>query len=181
MLTTTCSTCWKTTHNLREFVKTTVILAPGAWGSVGCNCTIFPKAEECREYREYREYRENSGRLIWHYNYNGFGTFWPENDFRFSCNFDSQGRIYLKVESTILTTFEEFWFSGPNLAKNRKSSFHKSSSDFLTPSPRVQRAPWESPGVQRLPKEVQRALQDLFRRPNLYIQTPDQPQSGHYL
>ena len=88
-------------------MKTTAILAPGAWGRGGLDCTFFPFPEECREYREYRE---NSGRLIWHYENDGFDTFGPENDLRFSYNFDSQGRIYLKVESAFFAKYQNFDF-----------------------------------------------------------------------
>ena len=74
--------------------------------------------------------------------------------------FDFQGRIYAKIERRIFTKVHQ----------------------IFRPPPRVSRElPRRPQGVQRPPKEVQRDLQDLFRRPNLYIQIPEQPQSGHYL
>ena len=159
-------------------MKTTAILAPGAWGRVGLNCTFFPFPEECREYREYRE---NSGRLIWHYKNNGFDTFGPENDLRFLYNFDSQGRIYLKVESVFFEQNSAFWFSRPNLAKSWRSIFTK-VHQIPGPPPRGSKElPRRPQRVQRVPQGIQRAPQNLFWTPNLYIWTPDHPQSGRYL
>ena len=107
---------------------------------------------------------------------NSFNTFGWENDLRFSYNFDFQGRIYLKVEITFFETNQNIDFQGRIYLKVETRIFTKVDQIFDPPQG-VQRAPQ---GAQRAPQGVQRAPQDLFRTPILYIQTPDQPQSGRY-
>ena len=99
-----------------------------------------------------RACRESSARLTWTYNYNGFGTFGPEHDPRFSYNFDFQGRIYLKVESAFFAKYQYFDFHGRIYIKVEGCIFKK-VHQILGPAPE---RPRSSPGV---PKRVQRAPQ----------------------
>ena len=133
---------------------------------MGLNCTFFPFPEEyrryrqCRQYRQYRQYRENSGRLIWNYDYNGFGSFGPENGSRFSYIFDFQGRIYLKAESALFATYQNFDFHGRIYLKVERCIFIQ-VHQILGPAPEGLRsspkAPKESKEFPRGPKSPPRA------------------------
>ena len=108
---------------------------------------------------------------------NGFSTFGRENDHRFSYNFDYQALIYLKVEITFFEKNQDFDFQG-RIYLNIETRIFTKVDQISDPPPRgAQRAPQ---GAQRASQGVQRAPQDLFRTQILYIQTPDQPQSGRY-
>ena len=118
----------------------------------------------------------SSRNIIWAYRNNGFSTFGRENDHRFSYNFDYQGLIYLKVEITFFEKNQDFDFQGRIYLKIETRIFTKIDQIFGPPPG----GPKSSPGGPKSSQGVQRAPQDLFRRPILYIQTPDQPQSGRY-
>ena len=107
---------------------------------------------------------------------NGFSTCWPENDFRISYKFDFQGRIYLKVEIAVSIKNQNIDFQGRICLKVETRIFTKVDEMFACP-PRCPKRSWGSQGA---PQGVQRAPQDPFGTTILYIQTPDQPQSGHY-
>ena len=162
---------------LREFMLTTVIMTPGACRTLGRSaqkCTI----SSSDGFAGFAASAGSiSGSIIWVDRNHGFSTFGWENDLRFSYNFDFQCRIYLKVEIAFFEQKSKYWFSGPNLTKSWNTYFHKSWSDFRSPPGGAQRDPQ---GAQRAPQGVRRAPKDLFRTPILYIQTPDQLQSGRY-
>ena len=92
---------------LREFVLTTVILTPAREVGRVLIAVFAPFPDFCRANRACRA---NSERLIWIYNYNGFGTFDPENGSRNSKIFNFQRHIYLKVEHAFSLHFQNFDF-----------------------------------------------------------------------
>ena len=79
-------------YNLKEFVLTTVIMAPGACRTQGRS------AQKWTDSGSEPFAPENSRSIIWMHRNNGLSTFGWENDTQFSYNFDFEGRIYLKVE-----------------------------------------------------------------------------------
>ena len=103
----------------------------------------------------------------------------PENDDTFSWKFDFEGQIYLTIE--ILHIYQIFDFEGRIYLKVETRIVAKFMTFPLT-LPGSQKAPPARPktppgGPNSAPGEAQ----DHFRRQILYIQTPDQPQSGRYL
>ena len=155
---------WPCLNYLREFVLTTVIMAPGACRTQGRS---RPGWLHFRKFRIFRIWIPGAsfgviktmvlallgGKLIIEIHVNLISTAefaWKLNTH--VCphiqNFDFYGRICLKVETRIYTQVHEIFGPPP-------------------------RGPQRAPGVQRPP-------QDLFQRQILYIQTPDQPQSGRY-
>ena len=100
---------------------------------------------------------------------NGFSTLGRENDVRISYNFDFQGRIYLKVEIDVSEQNQNIDYQGRICLKVETRIFTKVDQIFAPPQ-----------GGPKSPQGAQRAPQDLLRTPILYIQTPDQPQSGRY-
>ena len=162
--------------NLREFVLTTVIMAPGACRTQGRSAQKWTDSGSEGFAPDAPDAPENSRSIIWMHRNNGFSVFGWENDLRFSYNFDFQGRIYLKVEITFFEKNQNIDFQGRICLKVETRIFTK-VDEIFDPPRGVQRAPQ---GAQRAPQGVQRAPQDLFVTPILYIQTPHQPQSGCY-
>ena len=107
----------------------------------------------------------------------GFSTCWPESDLRFSYDLDFQGRIYLKVEIAFSKINQNIEFQTRIYLKVETLIFTKVDEMFDPPPPGAQNALGESQGA---PQGVQRAPQDSFGTPILYIQTPDQPHRGRY-
>ena len=100
---------------------------------------------------------------------NGFNTLGRENDVQIWYNVDLQGRIYLKVEIDLSEQYQNIDYQGRNCLKVETRIFTKVDQIFDSPQ-----------GGPKSPQGAQRAPQDLLRTPILYIQTPDQPQSGRY-
>ena len=151
-------------------------MAPGACRTLGRSAQNVPIFGSEGFDRFDRFEGSSSGSIIWMHRNNGFSTFGWENDLRFSYNFDFQGRIYLKVEITFFEKNQNIYFHGRIYLKVETCIFTKVDQIFDPPRG-GQRAPQ---GTQRAPQGVRSAPQDLFRTPILYIQTPDQPQSGCY-
>ena len=124
-------------------------------------------------------------------------TFEPENGPRFSYNFDFQGRIYLKVENVFFARYWNFDFHGRIQLKVEKCIFIKKNT-ILAPALEGPRSspgrpksspgspksspgdPKSSPWVPKTPAGGPKSSPRRLQRPILYIQTPDQPQSGRY-
>ena len=85
----------------------------------------------------------------------GFLTCGPENDLQFSYNFDSHGRINLKVENACFACFQIFDFHGRIYLKNETRIFTKVHQIFGPPPG----APKSSPVGSKTPLGVQRVLQ----------------------
>ena len=101
-----------------------------------------------------------SGSIIWMHRNNGFSTFGWENDFRFSSNFDFQGRIYLKVEITFFEQNQNIDFQGRIYLKIETRIFTKVDQIFDPPTG----GPKSPPGVSKSspggPKSSPRPLED---------------------
>ena len=145
---------------------TTVIMTPGACRTQGRSAQKWTKSgSETSETSQ----GSNSGSIIWMHRNNGFSTLGRENDVRISYNFDFQGRIYLKVEIDFSEQNQNIDYQGRICLKVETRIFTKVDQIFDPPQ-----------GGPKSPQGAQRAPQDLLRTPILYIQTPDQPQSGRY-
>ena len=100
----------------------------------------------------------------------GFEAFWMDNDHHNSSIFDFHCQIQLKSEHAWLSTYSEFEFLWPDSTRIETRIYQKVHK-IIGPPPR---------GPQRAPVGPQKAPQDLLRRHILYIESPDQPQSGRY-
>ena len=102
----------------------------------------------------------NSGSIIWMHRYNGFSPFGREHDFRFSYNFDFQGRIYLKVEITFFEKNQNIDFQG-RICLNVETRIFAKVDQIFDPPPEGPKSPpggpKSSPGG---PKSSPRPLED---------------------
>ena len=132
---------------LREFVLTTVIMAPSACRTQGRSC---PGG---LHFEKFDNEGQNSRSISLMYKNSGFGTVWRETDHQHLSILDFQSLIYLQAEHVCLSTYSEFDFYGRiNLTGGRwtGTKVHK----IFRPSPR-------RPQRARVgPKDFPRPLQE---------------------
>ena len=91
---------------------------------------------------------------------NGFSTFGPENDLRFSYNFDFESRIYLKVEITFFENNKNIDFQGRIYLKVETRIFTKVDQIFDPPPGGPKSPPGGPKSSPGGPKSSPRPLQD---------------------